>query len=190
MEAVYNDHIGIYKDIVDPRWCDALISYFNENDSLLIDRNRDDSFLPKHVKDQAIFLKDINLIEYFLKVLQETVYPHYFTKNPYIPVEGWEIQDFKLQKTLPTEGYHIWHSEWEPLSRLSERYLVYSLYLNDVEEGGETEFLYQSLRVPPTKGTLVVFPSFYTHVHRGNPPLSGPKYIMTGWFLARKNPPQ
>jgi len=54
--------------------------------------------------------------------------------------------------------------------------------LNDVKEGGETEFLYQSVRVSPKKGTLVIWPAAFTHVHRGNPPLSGTKYIMTSWL--------
>jgi hypothetical protein len=51
-----------------------------------------------------------------------------------------------------------------------------------VEEGGETEFLYLSQRVKPKTGRLVIFPSGYVHTHRGNPPLSGEKYIMTGWI--------
>ena len=59
---------------------------------------------------------------------------------------------------------------------------AYILYLNDVPEGGETEFLYQRLRVSPKEGTLVIFPASYTHTHRGNPPLRGSKYIMTGWI--------
>tara|TARA_R110000868_G_scaffold16539_1_gene73910 strand:+ start:347 stop:526 length:180 start_codon:yes stop_codon:yes gene_type:complete len=55
------------------------------------------------------------------------------------------------------------------------------LYLNDVEEGGETELLYQSRRIKPQKGTLTMFPASFTHTHRGNPPLSNDKYIVTGW---------
>ena len=58
---------------------------------------------------------------------------------------------------------------------------TYILYLNDVEEGGETELLYQSMRFKPEAGTLLLFPAGFTHTHRGNPPLSGEKYIMTGW---------
>jgi hypothetical protein len=56
------------------------------------------------------------------------------------------------------------------------------VYLNDVQNGGETEFLYQSLRIKPTKGTAIVWPSEFTHTHRGNPPLSNNKFIITSWF--------
>ena len=55
------------------------------------------------------------------------------------------------------------------------------VYLNDVEEGGETEFLYQQLKIKPSKGRVVIWPGSFTHLHRGNPPMST-KYIATGWF--------
>ena len=56
------------------------------------------------------------------------------------------------------------------------------LYLNDIDEGGETEFLYQHKRVPPKAGTIVIWPTGFSHTHRGNPPLSNTKYIVTGWL--------
>jgi hypothetical protein len=56
------------------------------------------------------------------------------------------------------------------------------MYLNDVEHGGETEFLYQKRRVSAKTGRVVIWPAGYTHVHRGNPPLSGEKYLLTGWL--------
>ena len=63
-----------------------------------------------------------------------------------------------------------------------DRIAVWTIYLNDIEEGGETEFLHQSLRLPPKQGTVGIFPSSYTHLHRGNPPLSKEKHILTGWI--------
>jgi hypothetical protein len=86
----------------------------------------------------------------------------------------------KIQKTLPREGYHVWHYENSSFET-SLRVLSFILYLNDDFDAGETEFLYKSLRVSPKKGTLAIFPANYTHTHRGNPPIGGTKYIMTGW---------
>tara|TARA_B110000977_G_C10900447_1_gene425065 strand:- start:544 stop:753 length:210 start_codon:yes stop_codon:yes gene_type:complete len=48
--------------------------------------------------------------------------------------------------------------------------------------GGETEFLYQSMRVEPKVGQLTIWPAAFTHKHRGNPPLEGRKTYITGWF--------
>jgi hypothetical protein len=61
--------------------------------------------------------------------------------------------------------------------------LVYSAYLNTIEEAGETEFLYQKLRVAPKENTVVIWPAAFTHTHRGNV-VHGDKskYIITGWF--------
>jgi hypothetical protein len=93
--------------------------------------------------------------------------------------------DLKIQKTLPTEGYHIWHVEHGKGTENERRAFVFTIYLNDVEEGGETEFLNFSKRVSPKKGKIVIWPAGFPYVHRGNPPLSGEKYILTSWMLLR-----
>ena len=86
-----------------------------------------------------------------------------------------------VQRTLPSEGYHAWHSEDGSLGT-NRRILATMMYLNDVDDGGETEFLYQQRREQATAGDVLIFPASYTHTHRGNPPLSGEKYISTSWL--------
>jgi hypothetical protein len=99
---------------------------------------------------------------------------------------------FKVQKYEAARGggYYTFHSEQSGMisgeqgDRYLRRYLTYMVYLNDVPEGeGETEFLFQGLRIQPKKGSLVLFPAFYTHMHRGNPVYTTDKYIATGWML-------
>ena len=90
--------------------------------------------------------------------------------------------DVKAQKTMPSGGYHVWHSE-NSSYLMAQRVLVWAIYLNDIEEGGETEFLYQSVRLKPKVGTCVIWPAAFTHLHRGNPPLKQNKYIVTGWYI-------
>ena len=92
-----------------------------------------------------------------------------------------EYSDFKFQETLKSGGFHDWHFENIGYAQNS-RFLVWSIFLNDVKEGGETEFLYNSMRIKPKRGSMVLFPPYYTHTHRGNPPISNNKYIATGWF--------
>jgi len=88
----------------------------------------------------------------------------------------------KVQKTLPGEGYHLWHFEKGSTIGTANRFLAWTLYLNDIEEGGETEFLYQKLRVKPKKGRFAIWPAGFPYVHRGNPPLKDVKYIATSWI--------
>ncbi|GIU08124.1 MULTISPECIES: 2OG-Fe(II) oxygenase [unclassified Shewanella] len=83
-------------------------------------------------------------------------------------------------------GYPHWHSEQFPQIGHNEalhRVVLYMFYLNDVEEGGETEFYYQKKLIKPKKGTMVIAPASFTHSHRGNVPLSGDKYIATSWIM-------
>ena len=83
-------------------------------------------------------------------------------------------------------GYPLWHSEIYPLDQTCEhlhRSLLFLVYLNDIEEGGETEFYYQKLKVKPKKGSLVIAPAGFTHTHRGNMPVSDDKYVLAGWIM-------
>lgn len=83
-------------------------------------------------------------------------------------------------------GYPHWHSEQFPQAGHNEalhRVVLYMFYLNDVEEGGETEFFYQGRKLKPQKGTMVIAPAGFTHTHRGNVPVSGDKYIATSWVM-------
>ncbi|MBE0366774.1 2OG-Fe(II) oxygenase [Pseudoalteromonas sp. MMG013] len=83
-------------------------------------------------------------------------------------------------------GYPYWHSEVYPQLGHNEalhRVLLFMFYLNDVEEGGETEFVYQNKKIAPVKGSMVIAPGYFTHTHRGNKPISNDKYILTSWVL-------
>jgi len=89
---------------------------------------------------------------------------------------------YAIQRTLPGEHYH-WHIDGGSHD-FSQRQLVAVWYLNDVEgPGGETEFLFQDIRVKPEQGKLVLFPPFWTHEHRGVTLQKGVKYIATTWVV-------
>ena len=84
-------------------------------------------------------------------------------------------------------GYFHWHSEHyphpnDPQNDSLHRVLLWMFYLNDVDEGGETEFFYQQATVKPVKGTMVIAPAGFSHTHRGAMPVSGDKYIFTSWL--------
>ena len=118
----------------------------------------------------------------FTNVFWGVPYKSYVKKYSILnKVHQHSIYDIRMQKTSPGQGYHIWHCENGAPAR-RDRVLVFSLFLNDVEEGGETEFLYQKRRIKPKRDRLLIFPAGFTHTHRGNQPLSGDKYIITGWL--------
>ena len=89
---------------------------------------------------------------------------------------------YAVQRTLPGEYYH-WHIDGGS-HEFSQRQLVAIWYLNDVDgPGGETEFLYQDVKVKPEEGKLLLFPPFWTHEHRGVTLEHGVKYLATTWVV-------
>ena len=96
----------------------------------------------------------------------------------YAMTESCNIQHYK-----PGEGYHKWHCE-RVGSKLpsSTRHLVFMTYLNSVKQGGETEWLHQKLKVKAEIGKTVIWPSDWTHTHRGITAKKEHKYIITGWL--------
>lgn len=86
-------------------------------------------------------------------------------------------------------GYPYWHCELYPRDAQAEtlhRHLLWTVYLNDGFEAGETEFLYQQRKVAPRTGSLLIAPAAFTHTHRGNRPQGGDKYIATSWVLFQR----
>jgi hypothetical protein len=72
---------------------------------------------------------------------------------------------------------------FDSINEVANRYLVFLWYLNDVSEGGETEFCDLDLRVVPRAGRLLMFPPYWMYQHAGLPPRSGDKYILSTYYL-------
>ncbi|TDK23731.1 2OG-Fe(II) oxygenase [Luteimonas aestuarii] len=86
-------------------------------------------------------------------------------------------------------GYPYWHCELYPRGADCEplhRHLLWTLYLNDGFDDGETEFLFQQRKVAPRTGDLLLAPTAFTHTHRGNRPAGGDKFIATSWILFQR----
>ncbi|WP_417657626.1 2OG-Fe(II) oxygenase [Pseudidiomarina aestuarii] len=83
-------------------------------------------------------------------------------------------------------NYNYWHCEVYPEKNSVEalhRSLLFMFYLNDVEQGGTTDFYYQNRSIQPKAGRMVIAPGYFTHTHRGTVPESNDKYILTSWIL-------
>jgi|21_taG_2_1085346.scaffolds.fasta_scaffold130709_1 hypothetical protein len=171
--------------------CDKVIDIFNNKTKLLGENHFIKNSNGLKRKDKALFLDDPELevyqdlgnihlatdINYYLGIALEE-----YSDN-FSAIKSMSIRSTrqKLQKTKIGGGYHEWHNEQFNVDS-SSRILTWSIYLNNVEEGGETEFLHQSKRIKAKKGKILIFPASFTHTHRGNPPLSSDKYILTGWW--------
>lgn len=106
-------------------------------------------------------------------------------------IAPWQVNPgFNIQRYNPGEGYYAWHCETpNPIPQYSTRMLVWMVYLNDAPDAG-TEFKFQNLTTPAKKGTVVIWPPYWTHFHRGVVSQTATKYIVTGWcnFLPNYSP--
>jgi|TARA_B100000035_G_C21033778_1_gene569795 hypothetical protein len=175
--------------IEDNSICDSLIDLWknsdkqigtvNINGSSIIDKNYKDSIEVKIHPNSDNF--------YFLKYLDELriIAKKYITQYPWSDkFSPWSITDsVNLQYYPPNGGFKSWHTERSSATHpFASRHLVFMTYLNDVWEGGETEFYHQNLKVSPKKGLTLIWPSDWTHLHRGLVSKTQEKWIITGWF--------
>ena len=190
-----DNFIGVYDNYITKEECNKAIKLFETQNKFHHTLNRIDfenaSILQK--KDKQFFAKGDNLEIWWTELKPmilnfEIAWKHYVkntgAQDAYDNIQ-FHFSSLKLQKTLPTEGYHVWHIEHNKGFEMEARAFVYTIYLNDVKEGGETEFLHFSKRVKPKTGRIVIWPAAFPYLHRGNPPLSNKKYILTSWMTLK-----
>lgn len=167
--------------------CDEIINMFNASPCKTkgkITKNGKILFDPNFKDSTDLIEWNPELLAQYLNALQRIV-NKYIIKFPYCN-EGypWRIlQPPNIQFYAPNGGYKNWHTERSGCSEPSvSRHLVFMTYLNDVTDAGETEFYHQKIKIKPKKGLTVIWPSDWTHYHRGVPSPTQEKYIVTGWF--------
>jgi hypothetical protein len=186
--------IGVYDNVLTKSECQEMIRYYDEMDGLdlVVDHKQyGEEGKPGHKrKDSTIFMFEedvfyLNQTHHTLKNFLPKFWPAYkdyveeYSMLKAAAKHG--IRSIRVQKTPVGGGFHEWHFETDTHD-VSSRIITWMMYLNDVDEGGETEFLYYPKRVKPQAGRLLIWPAGFTHAHRGNPPLSNTKYILTGWL--------
>ena len=186
------DFIAVYEDAVSVEYCEKFIGYIDHyvEHGIIIKEpfdsdHKDHSTINFHNDARYDMLSGDNLPLTFLPMVKEYV-DDYLDRYSLLKHEVMLMFDVKAKKIPIGGGFHRWHYENGGL-QVSPRKLVVKLYLNTVEEGGETEFLYINKRVKAKQGTLIIFPAAFTHTHRGNPPIGQDKYILTTWVVSQDN---
>ena len=87
-----------------------------------------------------------------------------------------------LTKYKPNNYYKYVHCDTGKTTR--KRILVWTIYLNNIKEGGGTHFIHQNFTTEPVAGNLYIFPAGWTHMHVGVNAPNETKYLLTGWVEA------
>ena len=195
MKEEYKEFIGIYDESIPIELCNDFVNNYEEakKNSTIMDLSTPnekqiiENTHPLYRDDEAAFVAPLYSTIYprppvgaYFKFLSECF--RCYRERYSIEFKGVIYNDiFKIHKVRKSEGYHEWHYEKASPESI-DRLMVYMTYLEVPKEGGETEFLHQSLRIKPIVGRTLIWPAGYTHMHRGNPPLDGEKMYITGWF--------
>jgi len=178
---IENNFIATYDNVITTEHCQKLIECFKINAHY----QKQSELSAQARKDLCVYVSDIDGGRDYMDEIHDALHPfvnNYIKDYPVLENVSLSSYVVKLQETNPSGGYHVWHYESSAWN-VKNRVLVWTIYLNDIEDGGETEFIYQSKRIKPKKGSLLIFPAGFTHTHRGNPPLKDTKYIATGWYV-------
>ena len=92
------------------------------------------------------------------------------------------ISPIRIKRYVAGSG-EAFQPHFDAIYEVSNRYMVFLWYLNDVEEGGATEFCDLGISVSARAGKLLMFPPYWMYQHAGRPPLSGDKYIISLYLL-------
>jgi len=190
-----SDFVIIKDRVFTDEFCDELVSLFEKYPEYTF-QGHSGSGLNEHIKKTT----DLNMIdkphlmeEYGFKVfegfngvveelLESLPFQNKFNTINQVFTQETEYTTCQLQKYDQGLGhYNAYHFETDSYFT-TPRIFVFILYLNDVEEGGETEILYEKTLVKPKKGRVICHPATFPFVHNGHTPISGDKYILTTWL--------
>jgi hypothetical protein len=128
-------------------------------------------------------LADAGLKGFFLKQIDD-YRAHYNERLGFtIPVPTRpRIEDIRI-KRYRAGADEKFEPHFDSMDDKANRYLVYLWYLNDVAEGGETQFCDLGIKVEPRAGRLLMFPPYWMFQHAGLVPRSNDKYIVSTYLL-------
>jgi hypothetical protein len=195
MSYIDEDHyIYVKNNSISDEVCDYLINVFENDASHLVYKGVTISGLSDtKITFDLKLSKNINKYDdYIFHELNSNLNAYFQTlatkyEGHVIALKNLKDTGYQIQKYISNIGiYHYHHDSLyakdEPTTQT--RILTFIWYLNTVDEGGETEFFNGRIKIKPEKGKLLFFPSTWTYMHKGNMPISGNKYIVTGWVYA------
>lgn len=198
-------YVQIFDNVLLPEECKTIIKLFNKHSNKqyigkTMGAEKDIHFKAKKTKEinitdlsseneefakiDALLYNGLRLYlnKYMLKIKEKVNTPNVDANN--IIDTGYQIQKYKKNT-----GYYINHVDphiYRDSAGIHNRIITYIWYLNDISEGGETNFV-SNFKIKPVAGRLLLFPSTWSYPHAGLVPISSDKYIVTGWIYQNTN---
>ena len=180
------DYIRVYDDALSPDFCTRLIDGFEQTTALQM-RNgkgvREGLELSAWTELDVGRLADKAFMGFFLDQLERSLDRYNRDIGLGIAVPLRPRTDRLILKRYRPGGDESFQPHFDSIDAVSGRYMVFLWYLNDVAQGGETEFCDLGIKIAPRAGRLLMFPPYWMFQHAGRPPLSGDKYILSTYLM-------
>jgi len=181
-----NDLIKVYDNALESSVCDFLVNFFetNKDKQELVQNDRKPNFTQLNLTENCKISPEVDNVHNFLisKVFEYKKKYYEFIDDRCFP-ETHNFEQFRIKKYNPG-GNDLFDTHINVVDyNTARRFLSFLFYLNNVDDGGETVFT--NLKIKPKMGSLLVFPPMWMFPHRGEPPISNTKYIMSVYLHYR-----
>lgn len=183
-----NYDVIIIDDFLSANECDKLVNYSKTQDLIISETLGEyGNVTSDYRKSEQMWITDEqNIIAKKISDFCESILN--------LPKEN--MESAQLVK-YDVSGYFKEHYDSEPdktkNNNIKDRAHTFIVYLNDVEEGGETRFPKINLNIKPKKGTAMYFKTLMPNgvlleksLHQGMPIICGEKYIVNKWIHLNK----
>ena len=181
--------IQVYDDVIDKDSCNTLIGKFETHEEQHETVYQEDG-------DEKIAFKQLQMIQFkewesvqsgMLELFQDYIVRYKIDCN--IKTKQWPTEygyeAIRMKRYLNNDSDRF-DPHVDVLNHdTSRRFLAFFIYINDVDEGGETKFLnfqkpgtFIPFTVTPKRGRLLMFPPMWPWYHAGLKPESGNKYLI------------
>jgi hypothetical protein len=177
------DLIHVHENVLNQDVCNFLVNFFEENTNLheRYDENGSPTFTQINFTQNRNISDEVNSVHtHIIRTILEYRDNYYEFIDKRVFPEDHAFEQFRIKKYNPG-GEDRFDTHVDVTNHdTSRRFLSFMWYLNDIESGGLTVF--KDLTIQPKQGTLVIFPPLWMYPHRGEPPISGSKYIMSTYL--------
>ncbi len=188
-----DNYIRVYDDVIDEVSCKTLIDKFEDDHEHFQTVDNQDG------KGNNISFEQLNLFETpgwesvqsgMLELFQDYIMHYKLDCAIYDKQwpETYAYEAVRMKRYLNNDfdrfDPHVDVMNYET----SRRFLAFFIYLNDIDKGGETEFIdirnpgtYINRKIKPKRGRLLMFPPTWQYYHAGLKPISDKKYIIQSY---------
>lgn len=178
----YNNFIYVYDDVLSSDTCDQMRQEFEKSPDIYEGITGSGKSDKKQNHELYINPKHHNW-----KILDQQLYKIFSSySKDYFSCFDWLNFNYRdvgyfIKKYRRSHDYFRTHVDASALKN-SARILSAIIYLNTVEQGGETEFTNLNIKVQPKTGRLLFFPPMWMYPHRAIMPVSADKYTVNTFF--------